>query len=105
MSCRLLRCYVSQKHPKVLATRANTIAGEHPAAHRNIDWARTAIFLLTFGGLVIRLWHLGDRSLWFDEGASVQFATMPWREWLPFLWHGEANMLPYYLLLRLWLFL
>jgi mannosyltransferase len=54
---------------------------------------------------VLRLWHLGARSLWFDEGASVQFATMPWREWLPFLWHGEANMLPYYLLLRPWLLL
>ncbi|HTC95145.1 MAG TPA: glycosyltransferase family 39 protein [Terriglobales bacterium] len=49
--------------------------------------------------------HLGDGSLWFDEGASVQFATMPLRDWLRFLWHGEANMLPYYLLLRGWLFL
>jgi mannosyltransferase len=76
-----------------------------PTSHRKVDPALAVIALLSILALVLRLRHLGDASFWFDEGASVQFATMPVGEWLRFLWHGEANMLPYYLLLRAWMLL
>jgi|SRR5579859_1172703 len=88
----------------VLANQPSTLINESQISRRKIDWATAAITLLTILALLLRLRHLGDGSLWFDEGASVQFATMPLRDWLRFLWHGEANMLPYYLLLRGWLF-
>jgi hypothetical protein len=89
----------------ISASRSNTMVQDHAASHRRLDASGVAIAVLTLLALFIRLWHLGDRSLWFDEGASVQFATMPVGDWLRFLWHGEANMLPYYLLLRGWLHL
>ena len=82
---------------------------DYPTGQRTISWVSVTITLtitlLTLLALVLRLRHLGDASLWFDEGVSAQFATMPVHEWLRFLWHGEANMLPYYLLLRGWLVL
>ena len=88
-----------------MATRANTVVQDHPAVERRLYASSIAIVLLTVLALLIRLWHLGYRSLWFDEGATVQFATMPLGDWLRFLWHGEANMLPYYVMLRGWLHL
>lgn len=76
---------------------------DNPTVKRITHGVTASIILLTLLAFVLRLRHLGDASLWSDEGASVQFATMPLRAWLRFLWHGEANMLPYYLLLRGWL--
>jgi 4-amino-4-deoxy-L-arabinose transferase-like glycosyltransferase len=58
-----------------------------------------AIALLMVAGLALRLWRLGDASLWLDEAASVQFAGLPWSVlWLS----GYDNAPPlYYSLLKL----
>lgn len=96
---------LQQNYCSVAATEPNTVVNDHPVVRSRGDVVFAAISLLTILALLLRLRHLGDGSLWFDEGASVQFATMSLRDWLRFLWHGEANMTPYYLLLRAWFFL
>jgi mannosyltransferase len=53
----------------------------------------------------LRLHLLGARSLWIDEAASVNFATMPWWPFLRLLWSYQGNMTLYYLLLRGWVHL
>jgi mannosyltransferase len=65
----------------------------------------TSVLLL--GGIlalsvVLDLFRLGARSLWFDETVSVAFAHLPWTTLATVLWHGEANMALYYGLLHLW---
>src|SRR5215510_6531075 len=66
------------------------------------------ISLLAIGGIVslaavLRLLHLGSKSLWVDECASLDFAQQPWSQFWRTMWNGEANMLTYYLFLRLWI--
>ena len=58
---------------------------------------------LTCLGAALRLWHLGGKSLWLDEGATVALARMPWRHFLWVWWSGEANLQTvYFLLMRAW---
>lgn len=59
----------------------------------------------TLFGAALRLHLLGARSLWIDEAASVQFATLPWRSFLRTLWSYQGNMTLYYFLLRAWIHL
>jgi hypothetical protein len=66
--------------------------------------------LFTLAGIVwlavaLRLLHLGSKSLWVDECASLDFAQQPWPQFWKTMWNGEANMLTYYLSLRLWVHL
>src|SRR5512140_1499058 len=61
-----------------------------------------AIILLA---LALRMWHLGARSLWMDEGCSVGFSRMQWPAFLHLLNVREVNMVLYYLFLRGWLHL
>jgi mannosyltransferase len=53
--------------------------------------------------VLVRLPILGQRSLGLDEVLSVKFAALDWPAFVSVMWGGEANMLPYYLLLRGWL--
>lgn len=54
-------------------------------------------------GVVIRFYHLGARSFWFDEALSVAYARLSWLQFLKILWAREINMVLYYVLLRPWL--
>jgi uncharacterized membrane protein len=56
-------------------------------------------------GAGLRLYALAGRSLWIDEGASVAFATLPWRSFLKVLWSYQGNMAFYYFLLHGWIHL
>lgn len=68
---------------------------------------RTAAIIVatTLIGTGLRLHVLATRSLWIDEASSVCFAALPWRPFLKLLWHGQANMALYYVILRAWLHL
>ncbi len=57
----------------------------------------------TIIGAALRLHQLSAKSFWIDEGASVSFATMPWRPFLHTLWNYQGNMTLYYFLLRAWI--
>jgi mannosyltransferase len=65
----------------------------------------TALALIAISGIAtgLRLYMLGARSLWLDEGMSVGFARLPWPEFTELLWQREGNMSLYYVLLRWWL--
>ncbi len=60
--------------------------------------------LLTLAGAWLRLSHLGSRSLWLDEGATVALARTSWQHFAWVWWHGEANLQTiYFLLMRGWI--
>ncbi|HVI76188.1 MAG TPA: glycosyltransferase family 39 protein, partial [Anaeromyxobacteraceae bacterium] len=50
-----------------------------------------------------RLYALDRKSLWFDEGVSLEMARLPLDAFLSMSWARELNMLPYYAALRAWI--
>jgi mannosyltransferase len=61
------------------------------------------LVLLTLAGAWLRLWHLGSKSLWIDEGATVALARAPWQHFAWIWWYGEAALQTiYFLLMRAW---
>jgi len=61
------------------------------------------LMLLTLAGAWLRLWHLGTKSLWIDEGATVALARASWQHFVWVWWHGEAALQTiYFLLMRGW---
>jgi mannosyltransferase len=62
------------------------------------------LFLLTLVAAGLRLAHLGSKSLWLDEGATVALARANWQHFIWVWWHGEANLQTvYFLLMRGWI--
>ncbi len=59
---------------------------------------------LTLAGAGLRLFHLGAKSLWQDEPATVAIARMSWPQFRAVWWHGEASFQSvYFLLMHGWL--
>ena len=59
--------------------------------------------LLTLAGAWLRLWRLGAKSLWLDEGATVALARTSWQHFAWVWWHGEASLQTiYFLVMRGW---
>ena len=59
---------------------------------------------LTLAGAGLRLFHLGAKSLWQDEPATVAIARMSWPQFRDVWWHGEASFQSvYFLLMHGWL--
>jgi mannosyltransferase len=56
-------------------------------------------------GASLRMFHLGAPSFWVDEALSVEFARLSWPRFVHLMQTRELNMLPYYLLLRVWIHL
>lgn len=69
--------------------------------------AREALLLglITAIGAALRLHLLATRSMWIDEAASVNFASLGWRPFLKVLWSYQGNMAFYYFVLRGWIHL
>jgi len=66
-------------------------------------YAKILLVLLTLAGGVLRFWHLGAKSLWLDEGATVALARTSWQHFAWVWWHGEAGLQTiYFLLMRAW---
>src|SRR5579872_2566508 len=65
--------------------------------------AVAALAMLTAAATVLRFLFLVRKPFWFDECFSVEVARLRWRDFFQLLWHREANMALYYLLLRGWL--
>lgn len=79
----------------------SSVAPERQAAPSTLELSLLGV--ITFLGAALRLYHLGAKSFWFDEGASVGIARLDWYDFARLLWRREANMSLYYLLLRGWL--
>jgi 4-amino-4-deoxy-L-arabinose transferase-like glycosyltransferase len=56
-------------------------------------------------GTALRVFHLGAPSLWLDEALSIAYARLSWPQFVHLMATRELNMLPYYLLLRIWIHL
>jgi uncharacterized membrane protein len=68
----------------------------------------TALLLAVFtiAGAWLRLSHLGTKSLWLDEGATVALARTSWQHFAWVWWYGEANLQTvYFLMMRAWIHL
>jgi mannosyltransferase len=61
------------------------------------------VAVLVAAGAVLRFHALGQKSVWIDEGVSIEMARLDWYNFLRILWRHEANMALYTLLLRFWL--
>jgi mannosyltransferase len=60
---------------------------------------------ITVVATVLRFHAISTKSFWLDEGISVELARLPWSDFFQVLWHREANMALYYVILRFWLVL
>lgn len=62
-----------------------------------------ALSLIMALAAALRFVHLGSKGIWADEAFSIRLAKMSWFSFWHVLTTKEANMLPYYLLLRGWI--
>ncbi len=61
------------------------------------------LVVLTLVAALLRLYMLGKRSLWIDEGSSFAIASARLPHLAHLLWLGESNMALYYVTLHFWL--
>lgn len=64
-----------------------------------------AVLLLLAAAVLIDLHSIGQKSVWLDEGVSIELARLSWYNFLRILWRHEGNMVLYYAMLRAWLLL
>ena len=91
---------------------ANRLCSRNVTAHpsqtarttsvRLLDSSLWWVLVISVGG-VFRFIHLGTKSFWLDEAASVTLARLDWRAFWSAVTHRQANMVFYYLLLRGWI--
>ena len=68
---------------------------------RPIDWLLlTAIVALA---TIVCALHIGDKTVWVDEGVSFGITQLSWLDFLKILARHELNMAPYYFVLKVWM--
>jgi len=78
--------------------------GAASAQDRRIHWSElAALTVILILGAILRFHALGQKSIWVDEGVSIELARLDWYNFLRILWRHEGNMALYHLLLRVWL--
>lgn len=82
----------------VLSPAESLVAGQD-RPRTPIGLAEVAVVLL---GAVAGFAYLGRSSFHLDESVSASLATAPWHVFAHTVTHREANMVVYYLLLRVW---
>ena len=76
-----------------------------------VDKKRLSIFsypynlvtVITIIASVFSLLHIGQKSLWLDEGYSILFGKVSWGDFWLITYYLELNQVLYHLLLRFWL--
>src|SRR5271169_5378749 len=66
-------------------------------------WNDWRLWVSVIIGLALRVYHLGDNSLWFDEGFSVAWANATVPELLHKTSTAEPHPPTYYLTLHYWI--
>jgi mannosyltransferase len=67
------------------------------------SYSSLLLVALTLAAAWLRLSHLGSKSLWLDEGATVALARTSWQHFAWVWWRGEANLQTvYFLFMRAW---
>src|SRR5215467_2731278 len=64
---------------------------------------RVILAVIVVAAAIIRFHALGEKSIWVDEGVSIELARLGWYDFIRIVWRHEGNMLLYHLLLRPWL--
>jgi len=77
----------------------------NPIERNRTTQRSTAIALvgIVLLGTLLRVIHLGTRSLWIDEGSSAVVARLDLHQFIRLVTTVEANMVLYYALLRFWM--
>src|SRR5712692_2141014 len=103
LSVARLATHMATMAPPALPTSGEpSVRAKSPPDSRTISAFITLITLLAF----LLRWHgLAAKSFWLDEAVSVEIARLHWSDFFLILWHREANMAAYYLMLRFWLLL
>lgn len=63
---------------------------------------RLPLIVITLIAALLRFYQLGTEPFWRDEGTAYLVATLPWQRMWDVLLHERANMVFYFLLIRLW---
>jgi mannosyltransferase len=66
-------------------------------------WTVLSLAVIVVLTAVLDAWSLAARSIWIDEGVSLQAAHFDRDEFLHFITREEMNMAFYHLLLRVWI--
>lgn len=75
------------------------VAGRDASA----NWQTVGILaVVTAAAALLRLWGIGDRSLWLDEATSDAIARLDWISMFRVVWSSEPFMALYYAVLHLW---
>lgn len=64
---------------------------------------RTWLALIVVIAAHLRFRFLAAKSFWLDEAVSAELARLRWSQFSRVLWHREANMALYYVLLHYWM--
>ena len=86
-----------------LTDRVTTNDRRRTTDHPPSPTARWLALAVTFIAFVARVWALGDASLWFDEGLSVEFAGRSLPALMDTLVREDLHPPLYYLLLHVWM--
>src|SRR5271157_916097 len=62
-----------------------------PARETTHSSTTLLLVLVTLAGAWLRLSHLGSKSLWLDEGATVALARASWQHFAWVWWYGEDS--------------
>ncbi|MBV9482542.1 MAG: hypothetical protein JO249_17580, partial [Acidobacteria bacterium] len=87
--------------PAVEPIRASERSSPHTRLLAYYPWL--LVLLLTAVAALLRFHFLGQKSVWIDEGVTIEMARLGWYNFLRILWRHEANMAFYTVLLRFWL--
>jgi uncharacterized membrane protein len=69
-----------------------------------ITYPNNLVVGITIVASFFSFFHIGQKSIWIDEGISVLLSKLPWRDFWAVLSSMELNMWFYSLLLKLWIF-
>lgn len=75
----------------------------HSQPNTGRQWNGLLLGVIVLLGLFLRLWQIGDKSLWIDEAFSVWVAEQPIPDALAWLARIDQHPPLYYLLLHFWL--
>jgi mannosyltransferase len=77
------------------------IVPANPQTHRSFLNINFSLLGIAIGGLLLRLWHLTDISLWHDEAFSALLIKYSWSEMMTRI-GLDVHPPMYYIFLRLW---
>src|SRR5690349_19535155 len=82
------------------------ISDQEVRIRRRLAW-KQLLFVIgaTVFASLLRIRHLGTRSLWMDESATAAITSLKWSSFWKLIFSREMNMSAYYLLLRAFPFL